>query len=909
MRRAVELYRGEFLEGLSLPDNAAFEEWVSTERERLHQQALLALASLTEFHLRRHEFALAVEYAQRQIALEAWREEAHRQLMTALAFSGERSRALAQFQVCEKIVRQEMGMEPSAATKELYAAIQANTLQLRPVLVHIPAQLSSFVGREAEQKKISALLDQSDCRLITILGAGGGGKTRLAIQAAMQHAGSFADGVYFVDLAAINAPDLIAPAIASALDLDLRDAPDPRARLFDHLREKEMLLVLDNLEHLLDKTRAEDGAEFVAQMLKRAPKVVCLITSRTPLNLRGENRFQIEGLPYPSADSAKTDEPLPSLRLFEARARQVQPTFALTPATLPAVSRVCRLVQGLPLAIELAAVRVRAYSCEKIAEAISQNIDFLAATTRDVPERQQSLRATLEYSWGLLSQPAQGALRRLSVFQDAFALNAAEFVAEATVELLGEFLEIGLLAQSSAEQFRIHEAVRQFLSEKLDADQAETLATWEKRYQYHLRVADAAAKVSDNQVADWNYFRARESLTHLPESFENHRKRIEVFDQQFRMGMMGTGEAVPNLKMLEEEERFLSQALTPTPDPQLRQLFARVHSMIGLMHHYLGNPAQAIHYFAQALSTAQELGDLETVQSTHVAMGQAMCLTGRMGKAVRMLRVAISTMEKAGDWVQWHLAMMYYSDALVLVGECREGIAQAERAYARAQADGYLGGMAQGALGRFLTCLDAGFFERAQTSIEKAIELNEQAKKWLNVVVLYETRGLLDSRAGLHDVARAHWEKGQEIWKIYESNSRHRYDWLTTYRAMIALDAGEIDQAIHYALEALAGARLSDDLLALGRAHRILAIAGARQQPPQEQESETHFAESVRAFEEGEVRLEVARTHAEWGKVLFARGNLTAARERLEKAAQQFELSELENELREVREYLAGINP
>jgi len=467
MEQMVELYRGDFLEQFFLSDSDLFEEWAVLKREWLRREAVMALSHLTDRYERRGEYERARQYAQRQVALDPWREEAHRQLMRLLALDGQRSAALAQYEICRRALAEELGLEPTDETTALYEQIQTTdpeTRFLRKNPVSLPPSPTPFVGREEELANLAELLANPDCRMVTILGPGGIGKTRLALEAAEQQSGAFAHGVHFVPLAAVNSTESIAPAIAESLQISLPSDQPPQEQLFNYLREKEMLLVTDNLEHL------PAGNTLWAEMLHQSPNLVLLTTSRERLNLREEWVYEIEGLQYPHDDAVENGEPCSAVAMFQQQAHRADRHFAPDEAELAHIARICRLVEGMPLGIELSATWVTTHSCEQIATELEHSLDILTSRMHNVPERQRSIRATFEHSWQLLSKAERDILARLSIFRGGFRAEAATQVADASPATLAALLDKSLIRRVSPERYDMHPLLRQYAAEKLQDD-------------------------------------------------------------------------------------------------------------------------------------------------------------------------------------------------------------------------------------------------------------------------------------------------------------------------------------------------------------------------------------------------------------------------------------------------------
>lgn len=474
LAEAADLYRGEFLHGLFIDDSPPLEEWMLMQREWFHARCMEALDLLASWHEATGDFTSAHRYAQRQIELDPLREEAHRCAMRVLARAGQRSAALAAYETCWRLLETELGASPSPETEELAAQIRSGAFsgeKAPPVVVersvsqplhNLPPPSTSFIGREAEQTRLRQWLLDPMRRLITLVGPGGVGKTRLSLAAAEDIRGAFSDGVWFVPLVNIDDADNLATIIGREMGLSFQAAPDHWQQLVNFLGVRESLLILDNFEHLTS------AAPRLAELLDNALRIKLLVTSRARLELQAEHMLPLDGLALPSADILDTLEALPRFggpHLFLERARALVPGFTLDEPSARAVVEICRLVEGLPLGIELAASWVESYTCEEIADAIRTNLDFLVTSKHDVPLRQRSVRAVFEYSWRLLTQDERRVLAHLSVFRGEFGRDAALAVTRAPLASITALVRQSLLRVVRPGRFVLHELLRSFAGE------------------------------------------------------------------------------------------------------------------------------------------------------------------------------------------------------------------------------------------------------------------------------------------------------------------------------------------------------------------------------------------------------------------------------------------------------------
>ncbi len=505
LTEAIALYRGDFLADLLPADSPAFEEWRLLCQEHYHRKAVVALEQIVQHALALGDYAGAQRYARQLLALEPWHERAHRYLMKAMALDGQRDAALAQYEVCRQTLERELGAEPDAETAALRAEIRDGIFEDRSGAT-LPTPVTPLVDRAAELTQIARMLADPACRLLTLVGPSGIGKTRLALAAAEQQVGLQPDGVHFVPVSGATSPEALDRALAEALRLtSLPVGTGRRSQLFSHLRSKQLLLVLDDVQS------QPVTAEWTLELLQRAPGLKILATAQQRLNTRGECLLRIEGLKFPTSLSdpcitaVAPDTCCGAIDLFMQTVGRVQPDFVLTATELPHVVRICQLVEGMPLAIELAAAWTPILPCAEIAAEIASNLDFLTTSLQDLPERHRSLRAVCAQAWALLSPAEQAALSRLSVFRRSFDRAGAGAVAGATLSVLASLTERALLhrepcpaippgdrmtrADPSREAgvcYALHGLIRQYAAERLTGLPGEPATTQERHSRFYL---------------------------------------------------------------------------------------------------------------------------------------------------------------------------------------------------------------------------------------------------------------------------------------------------------------------------------------------------------------------------------------------------------------------------------------
>lgn len=479
LRSALDLYRGDFLEGFHLRDGQGFEEWTILQRERLKGLAREGFRLLSRRYLDDGHYGEAVESSSRWQRLDPYDEEACRARMWSLVRTGQRAAAMQCYQELKKKLSQDLDIAPSPATTDVFRRLQQIDF---PPAFNLPVFSNPFLGRASEVSEIGHLLTSPATRLVTIVGPGGIGKTRLMVGAARALAegrpGQFLHGISFIPLSALESPQDIPAQIAEAAGLAFQGLDSPQKQLLEFLKDRETLLLLDNFEHLLDE--AGSAIALLVEILRRAPGVKLMITSRERLNLYDEIVFDVSGLDVPEEGGHSTQE-YSAVTLFSQSARRVKRGFSPAGAEQELVADICRTVAGMPLALELASAWVRELSLEQIARQMKADLDFLASPYADMTAGHRSLRAVFERSWSLLSTEEQSAFARLSIFRGGFTREAAAAVLQSDNGgvLLSNLVDKSLVQRQPDGRFDIHPMLLGYASEKLSASSSdlETITT------------------------------------------------------------------------------------------------------------------------------------------------------------------------------------------------------------------------------------------------------------------------------------------------------------------------------------------------------------------------------------------------------------------------------------------------
>lgn len=532
---------------------------------------------------------------------------------------------------------------------------------------NLPAPATPFIGRQQERDALARMLTDPRQRLITILGPGGIGKTRLALEAARAQLTAFEQRVYFIQLASFQSADSILPAIASALNIPSASTDELKARLSDYLRGKNTLLVLDNFEHLMD------GAPLLSELLQKTPTLKILVTSRERLNLQGEWTFELGGLTVPpSADEGKAT--YSALQLFELHAQRLRPDLQLVGAEREAAIRICQRVDGMPLAIELATAWVNLLSCAEIADEIEHGFDFLSSALRDMPERHRSLRAVFDHSWKRLTEAEQSALSRLTLFQGGFSLEAAESIVGAERGVLSSLESKSLLRRSPNGRFDLHEVIRQYAKDYLK-DEA---ALRDKHSEYYLGLlsqsetelfgadeANLLGRLFDefgNLSAAWAWALSQKQFTRMDAALQSLWMLYDVHGWLVD-GIEQTGGLIDTLRTETGLEICLGRALT----------------FHGMLIFRAGDYIRARAAFEEGITLLHTAGETKYLPPALIFNGIVISLMGDFSQARSLMDEGVKLAKKHGD--RWFMALGQFDQGFVAGQE-----GNLEYAYERMQA-------------------------------------------------------------------------------------------------------------------------------------------------------------------------------------------------------------------------------
>ena len=703
------------------------------------------------------------------------RERRWGQLMLALYRTGRQAEALRSYQEARRVLVEELGLEPSPHLRHLEAAMLAQDPSLGPpaqepdagsVRHNLPARATSFVGRWRERREVGKLLGEH--RLVTLTGPGGVGKTSLALEVAAERVDERPGGVWLVELGAVSEGDLVVPAVASALGVrepggmgtDRRPLAD---RLVDRVAATEPLLVLDSCEHLV-----EACAALVAMLLAAAPSLVVLATSRESLNVSGEAQYQVPPLALPrSRESVEELAGYDAVRLFVERGAAVQPDFSLDADTAAAVAQICLRLDGIPLAIELAAARLKSLPVGEIAARLDDRFHLLTSGRRDAPRRQQTLRATLDWSYELLSEADAILFRRVSVFVGSFDLAAAEAVGvggpigvEDVIELLARLVDRSLVVAEpgAGARYRMLETVREYGRQRLaQAGEAEVVRRRHAAHFVHL--AEEAERLRRTKGG------GRKALRRLEQDLDELRAAID--------GSLAHGDTETALRLGgalgwfwfatsrgEGTQRLDAILAAAAPAPTRER--ARALQAAALLEVWPVTE-RTLPRAAESMAILEQVGDETDVALSKLLLGGGLATAGRLDEGARLTAEAEATFRQLDD--RYHQAVTWRVQSFVYLaqGELDRAVELSRRSLGRFRELDDAWGISSALYQLGMIVRLQRDHESATKLLEEALRLARERRLWDNVHQVLNELGVLAALTGDHERAAALHEEASRV--------------------------------------------------------------------------------------------------------------------------------------------------
>ncbi|MDJ0752728.1 MAG: BTAD domain-containing putative transcriptional regulator [Ardenticatenaceae bacterium] len=813
---AVDLYRGDFLPNLQLEGSADFDEWRLLQQEKLHQQVLHALQTLSGSYAVAGDLVQQAAVLRRLLTLMPWEENAHRELMDVLARSGQRAAALTQYERCREILETELGIEPTAETTALFRLIESGDLPADAPAVqpthNLPPPTTPLIGRDGLLEEVASMLPAPTTRLVTLLGPGGVGKTRLALAAAQEVIHHFAGGVWFVPLAEIGLGQqsdghavrhLLAGAINDEIQLPLQKPDDPWSTLVAFLQAKTSLLVLDNLEQLLPQT-----TRFVLDLMEVAPNVTILITSQIRLRTRAEKVVALTGLNVPQAETFSLESAAQSggIALFAECAGRSLVEFTLDEKNIADVAEICRLVDGLPLAIELTAALIEHATPSEIAATLENNIALLADSpgAADLPQRQQSIQAVFEYAWRLLTPAEQPMLAQMSLFRGEFGREAAMAVTGGSLTELAALIDKSLLRVVRPGRYVLHALVRHFAAAALHNRPA-LLAAAKERYAqtYHDFLQQRHRELLGPQQP--------QAVTAIHSDLDNIRHAWELALATADIDLLESM-VVPLAEYFIKSGKsdsgnllFATAAADLTRKTRLASAARRLLLLLEFWQGYLvgesGHLEPAVSRLTDVLPRLRAIKDRETVARCRYALGAFNVRLGHLERSLNYLQDARQDFAELAD----SSGLATTLSVLGLTWEARGEYARAEEAYAQSlillREVGQPLALSKGLSNFGLLLHFIGENERAAALLSEAVELDEHGSNRSTLGASLANLGLVMAAKGAYDEAAGLYRRALAIQQ--DVGNRARVAILLNNLGDVANLQGDYDVALAYLQESL----------------------------------------------------------------------------------------------------------
>lgn len=835
VEQALGLYRGAFLLGFHLRQARGFEEWAALEQERIQRQVLEGYRWLANAHAHVGALDAAIRILSRSLEIDPLQESIHRSLMKSLALADRSGLALVQYQKCARILEEELGVEPYLETRRLYDRVLARRERTGGVL---PAPASKMVGRQEELASIKCWLLEPETRLLTLVGSGGIGKTRLALEAAAGFRSHFLEGVWFVDLAPLPDPGLVAQAVGRALGIPERSggsqpatrSEDPTSRIVDYLERKELLIVLDNCEHLLSGC-----ATLSDRLLRSCPGLKMLATSRERFDLPLERLFEVEPLPVPAADletepsrdGLRTND---SIRLFEQRARAVRPGFRLTEQNARLLTRICRVLDGMPLAIELAASRLHGLSLGQLEKQLATSMTSIGRDQKTGDPRHATLEAAIAWSYTILSEEEQQLFRLATIFRQGFDRESLSQVAQrlgldqrlvrtALPQLVGKSLVVLRHPDAAPRRYAMLEPVRQFGLVRMVEDPLHERAL-DAHADHFLGLAEQFGPRLHGRERKVNIERLASDAENLRAALQRHlacgrdRASLRFADALWEGYWLNQGHFQEGLDWV---ERILEISNQEAGFERGSLLLAR-----GAFAWTLGRLDDAIRQVSEAMDYAQVIGDLRLLQWTHYWKAIIIYDRSEFDQAARLLERGAAFAEKAGERRGAAWCTFYQAQIARIKGSTEDAIQLYKEALeVLDELDVFGAGWCYIYLGHLAT--EQQEYNAARAYLTSSQDIYETLGNPRGMGGTERGFGLLELEQGNLEGAEAHLRRSRALfdqlgWIKMASSSE-------VYLGFIATAEGRLEEASELLVKTLAYHQREGDLSVIAQILAILALA------------------------------------------------------------------------------------
>jgi predicted ATPase/transcriptional regulator with XRE-family HTH domain len=700
-------------------------------------------------------------------------------------------------------------------TADALGEISVSTQPVPHLTSHIPSSPGPLIGRDTELAEITRLIREPHCRLLTLTGQGGIGKTHLA-----KHAAFLADSnkqpVVFASLAAIVGREQTVTAIADALGIVLYMASDRSKQLISYLHERELLLILDNFEQLAVEPSCVD---LIDDILQGTHSIKLVITSRQPLKLQAEWVFEVQGLPLPQGNQPDELETSSAVTLFIQRANQASVGFKPTKKDLLAIAQICELVEGLPLGIELAAAWVRTLTCDEIADEIQNSLDFLESSARGLPERHRSIRATIEYSWKLLSPAEQKVLRQLAIFRGGFSRQAAASVADASLANLLELVSKSLIRRTESGRYDMHELIHQYALEQLRRDKSEYERIQARHTQYFARLlsergpalkgADRPLVVSElisdlaNLRQAWNWASGRQQAKELSQSADT---LFWLYESR-----SNCREGVPLYRQAVQGLQVLGKKMAASEKWAQQLALGQALSYEGFFLFRQGQQPQGREALKSALAILEKIPENSSpevqmaLSNAIVFLGTVTSVMGDFEEGDRLLQQGITMKEKLSD--RWGSAFCLRQIALSAYyrGDYTNSQLALQRSLEISQKIGNTWAIAASLNQLGLVAYYQGNYDQAEDYLSESLNLSRALEDRFSIANAIDGLGLVKTAQGQYDDAQSLLQDSMDLYKeIGEQGSLAE---TLTHIGSAFLKAGDRVAARKYFLDALSIAR------------------------------------------------------------------------------------------------------